>query len=274
MLYKIVFGSQLPLLDTMGCELVEGKLVKAPRYAQVEEEDFPSVGRVEAFTEDLMPWLPECPVFAGLRHGTQKTYRWPGCASRVQRLSRLGFLSNAPIPGGVSGPLPAVVSAITRRAGVTPDAQDIKFMESLGLLNGSVQAQDVLGTKSKQASPKQVLDAVVASNGSCSLAKEERDITLISVTVSGISSTTGKPAKAVCRMLDRASPPFSSMARTSAFTAAAAARLAALKVLQPTSGTDQRIFTAEQAIHGPIRIQLLANLDRRHISFTYELEGF
>lgn len=99
--YKIVFGGdRLPLRWIDALVVEDGEKRLAPRYSGIERASFAGVGEVEAWNEGVIPWLLEQPEFAGLRHGTQKTIRWPGYAIRAQALNELGLLSTEPVRVG------------------------------------------------------------------------------------------------------------------------------------------------------------------------------
>ncbi len=96
--YRIVFGGrQLPLREEDAWAVEEGRLIKVPRYQDVEPVDFEGIGEFEAYHEGFMPWLFALPSLRGLRRGSQKTLRWPGYIEKVRTLRELGLLGLAPV---------------------------------------------------------------------------------------------------------------------------------------------------------------------------------
>ena len=72
----------------------EGRLVTKPALTDIEELDFPVVGRLEAFITDGLRTLMQtidCPEMI------EKTLRYPGHAEKMQLLRETGFFSEAPI---------------------------------------------------------------------------------------------------------------------------------------------------------------------------------
>jgi saccharopine dehydrogenase-like NADP-dependent oxidoreductase len=96
--YKIVFGGrQLPLREGHAHLVVDGELKTVPRYSGVETVAFPGVGECEAWHEGFMPWLLDLEALRDLKHGTQKTIRWPGYAAKVTVLREMGLLGQEPV---------------------------------------------------------------------------------------------------------------------------------------------------------------------------------
>lgn len=137
-------------------------------------------------------------------------------------------------------------------------AEKVTVLRELGLL--SEEPVDVDGVS---IIPKHVVDAVLYP--SVKMAPEERDITAYRVTVVG--EKDGRPATRSAEMVDRydEGTGFTSMARTTAFTAAIAARMAARGDL-PHPGSP--FITPEQAIYGDRYHTLIEELDRMGVRFT------
>ena len=137
-------------------------------------------------------------------------------------------------------------------------AEKVTVLRELGLL--SEVPVDVDGVS---VIPKHVVDAVLYP--SVKMAPEERDITAYRVTV--IGEKDGRPATKSAEMVDRydESTGFTSMARTTAFTAAIAARMAVRGDL-PHPG--QPFVTPEQAIYGDGFDTMIDELDRMGVRFT------
>ncbi len=137
-------------------------------------------------------------------------------------------------------------------------SEKVTVLRELGLL--SEEPVDVDGVA---VIPKHVVDAVLYP--SVKMAPEERDITAYRVTV--IGEKDGRPATRSAEMVDRydEGTGFTSMARTTAFTAAIAARMAARGDL-PHPGS--LFITPEQAIYGDRYQTLIEELDRMDVRFT------
>jgi lysine 6-dehydrogenase len=96
--YKIVFGGkELPLRPTDAEVIEAGELRFVPRYSGAETLHFAGIGELEAYHEGFSPWLLELLALRGLRHGSQKTLRWPGYAAKVSLLRELGLLGREPV---------------------------------------------------------------------------------------------------------------------------------------------------------------------------------
>ena len=136
-------------------------------------------------------------------------------------------------------------------------AEKVTVLRELGLL--SEAPLDVDGVS---VVPKHVVDAVLYP--SVKMAPEDRDITAYRVMVVG--EKDGRPAARTAEMIDRfdEATGFTSMARTTAFTAAIAARMAARGDL-PHPG--QPFATPEQAIHGDGFDTMIDELDRMGVRF-------
>lgn len=137
-------------------------------------------------------------------------------------------------------------------------SEKVTVLRELGLL--SETPVDVDGVS---VIPKHVVDAVLYP--SVKMAPEERDITAYRVTV--IGEKDGRPATRSAEMVDRYDEEtgFTSMARTTAFTAAIAARMAARGDL-PHPGP--LFITPEQAIYGDRYQMLIEELDRMGVRFS------
>ena len=137
-------------------------------------------------------------------------------------------------------------------------SEKVTVLRELGLL--SEAPVDVDGVS---VIPKHVVDAVLYP--SVMMAPEERDITAYRVTV--IGEKDGRPATRSAEMVDRYDERtgFTSMARTTAFTAAIAARMAARGDL-PHPGS--LFITPEQAIYGDRYHMLIEELGRMGVRFT------
>jgi lysine 6-dehydrogenase len=129
--YKIVFGGKrLPLRESDGYAVVDGALVTAPRYGDVEPLFVEGVGMLEAWSETFMPWLVELKELRGLRSGTQKTVRWPGYADRVRVLKELGLLSQTPVEveGRPVAPKALVDAVLYPQVAMQPGDRDITVL--------------------------------------------------------------------------------------------------------------------------------------------------
>ena len=133
----------------------------------------------------------------------------------------------------------------------------ITVLRELGLLS-----EEPLEVDGISVIPKHVVDAVLYP--SVKMAPGERDITAYRVTV--IGEKNGRPATRSAEMVDRYDDEtgFTSMARTTAFTAAIAARMAARGDLSHPGGP---FITPEQAIHGRLYDMLIEELDRMGVRF-------
>ena len=134
----------------------------------------------------------------------------------------------------------------------------VTALRELGLL--SEQPVDVDGVR---VIPKHVVDAVLYSR--VKMAPEDRDITTFRVTA--IGEKDGRAATRTAEMVDRYDEEtgFTSMARTTAFTAAIAARMTARGDL-PHPGRP--FVTPEQAIFGDGFDTMIDELDRMGVRFT------
>ncbi len=136
-------------------------------------------------------------------------------------------------------------------------SEKVTVLRELGLLS-----EDPLDVDGVSVIPKHVVDAVLYP--SVKMAPEERDITAYRVTV--IGERDGRSATRSAEMIDRFDEEtgFTSMARTTAFTAAIAARLAARGDLPHPGGP---FVTPEQAIYGDGFDTLIGELDRMGVRF-------
>ncbi len=142
-------------------------------------------------------------------------------------------------------------------------AEKVTVLRELGLL--SEKPLDVDGVS---VIPKHVVDAVLYP--SVKMAPEDRDITAYRVTV--IGEKDGRPATRTAEMIDRYDEQtgFTSMARTTAFTAAIAARMAARADLPHPGGP---FVTPEQAIFGDGYHTLIDELERMDVRFRMSESG-
>ena len=136
-------------------------------------------------------------------------------------------------------------------------AEKVTVLRELGLL--SEEPLDVDGVP---VIPKHVVDAVLYP--SVKMSPEDRDITAYRVTV--IGEKDGRPATRTAEMIGRYDDEtgFTSMARTTAFTAAIAARMTARGDL-PHPGRP--FVTPEQAIYGDSFDTMIDELDRMGVRF-------
>jgi saccharopine dehydrogenase-like NADP-dependent oxidoreductase len=122
------------------------------------------------------------------------------------------------------------------------------FLKEAGLLNA-----EPLEVDGVCVSPKRLLDAVLEP--ALRMTEADRDITLLRVDVVGRSG--GRPRSLRAEMIDRHDGVFTSMARTTAFTAAIVARLAAAgRLPQPPRSPA----TPEQVVYGAAFDELIAAL--------------
>ena len=142
-------------------------------------------------------------------------------------------------------------------------AQKVTVLRELGLL--SEEPLDVDGVP---VIPKHVVDAVLYP--SVRMSPEDRDITAYRVTV--IGEKDGRPATRTAEMIDRYDEEtgFTSMARTTAFTAAIAARMAARGDLPHPGGP---FVTPEQAIFGDLYHVMVDELERMGVRFSMSGSG-
>lgn len=96
--YKIVFGGfRMPLREWDSEVVRDGKITYEPRYSDAKPVSFAGVGDCEAWQEGFKPWILDIPKLKNIRHGTQKTIRWPGYAEKITVLKELGLLSLEPV---------------------------------------------------------------------------------------------------------------------------------------------------------------------------------
>jgi len=136
----------------------------------------------------------------------------------------------------------------------------VTVLRELGLLS-----EDPVDVDGVSVIPKHVVDAVLYP--SVKMAPEERDITAYRVTV--IGKKDGRSVTRSAEMIDRydEGTGFTSMARTTAFTAAIAARMAARGDLPHPGGP---FVTPEQAIYGKGFDILIDELDRMGVRFRID----
>lgn len=137
-------------------------------------------------------------------------------------------------------------------------AEKVTVLRELGLL--SEEPLDVDGVR---VIPKHVVDAALYP--SVRMSPEDRDITAYRVTA--IGEKDGRPATRTAEMIDRYDEKtgFTSMARTTAFTAAIAARMTARGDLPRPAGP---FVTPEQAIFGDRFHVMIDELDRMGVRFS------
>ena len=142
-------------------------------------------------------------------------------------------------------------------------AEKVTVLRELGLLG-----EEPLDVDGVSVVPKHVVDAVLYP--SVKMAPEDRDITAYRVTV--IGEKDGRPATRTAEMTDRYDEEtgFTSMARTTAFTAAIAARMTARGDL-PHPGRP--FVTPEQAICGDGFDTMIHELDRMGVRFRISDSG-
>ena len=133
----------------------------------------------------------------------------------------------------------------------------VTVLRELGLL--SEEPVDVDGTS---VIPKHVVDAVLFPR--VKMVPEDRDITTFRVTA--IGEKDGRPATRTAEMIDRYDEEtgFTSMARTTAFTAAIGARMTARGDLPHP---DRPFVTPEQAIYGDRYQVMIDELERMDVRF-------
>jgi lysine 6-dehydrogenase len=142
--YKIVFGGRrLPLREAEARIAENGSLVPVPRYSGLELVSFPGVGECEAWHEGFMPWLLELDALRGLKHGTQKTIRWPGYAAKINVLKDVGLLSTQPIQvdGTTVVPKQVLDALLYPKVKMEPNDRDITLfrVDVAGRKNGWVR---------------------------------------------------------------------------------------------------------------------------------------
>ncbi len=93
--YDIVFGNKLPADFKAAFTKIEGRLVKAKRFDEVEDIFIPNIGLLESYQDGLIPYLAEKKNMPNIR---QKTLRWKGFASAVKVLREAGMFESRPLP--------------------------------------------------------------------------------------------------------------------------------------------------------------------------------
>jgi lysine 6-dehydrogenase len=136
-------------------------------------------------------------------------------------------------------------------------AAKVTVLKELGLL--SMDAIDVDGVR---VAPKRVVDAALRPK--VRMNDDDRDITLFRVDV--IGRRGGEPAGLRAEMIDRRdiANGFTSMARTTAYTAAIIGRMAAARLF-PAAITG--LVTPEQLVVGPLLDRLVAELATAGVRF-------
>jgi lysine 6-dehydrogenase len=136
-------------------------------------------------------------------------------------------------------------------------AAKVSVLKELGLLR-----MDPVEVDGVRVSPKRVVDAVLRPE--VSMNDDDRDVTLFRVDVRGRRG--GETVALRAEMIDRADAKsnFTSMARTTAFTAAIIGRMAAARVFSPkVTG----VVTPERLIVGPWLERLVGDLGKAGIVF-------
>ena len=136
-------------------------------------------------------------------------------------------------------------------------ARKVTVLRELGLLS-----EDPVDVDGVPVVPKHVVDAVLYP--AVKMSPEDRDITTLRVTV--IGEKDGRPATRSAVLVDRYDERtgFTSMARTTAFTAAIAARMVARGDLPHPGGP---FVTPEQAIYGDLYHMMIDELERMDVRF-------
>jgi lysine 6-dehydrogenase len=136
-------------------------------------------------------------------------------------------------------------------------AAKVSVLKELGLLR-----MDPIDVDGVRVSPKRVVDAVLRPK--VSMHDDDRDITLFRVDVTGRRGD--EPITLRAEMIDRADAKndFTSMARTTAFTAAIIGRMAGARLFPPNM---TGLVTSEQVVAGALLERLVAELATAGIHF-------
>lgn len=95
--YKQVFGHDLPLSEKTSFCVKCAELREVKRFSELEHITLKNIGRLEAWHDGMLPWLPESLGLSQLSGINQKTLRWPGFLNTISVLRNLGFLKTSAI---------------------------------------------------------------------------------------------------------------------------------------------------------------------------------
>jgi len=105
----------------------DGKVTEVDALDQVEEVEFPGVGKLEAFYSDGLRTLLQ--TVKGVKNMAEKTLRYPGHIDKIRLLRDLGFLDESPIEvAGASVPPRNVTMRLLEKKLKKPDVPDILAM--------------------------------------------------------------------------------------------------------------------------------------------------
>lgn len=105
----------------------DGKVTEVDALDQVEEVEFPGVGKLEAFYSDGLRTLLK--TVKGVKNMAEKTLRYPGHIEKIRLLRDLGLLSDSPIEvAGASVPPRKVTLRLLEKKLKRPDIPDILAM--------------------------------------------------------------------------------------------------------------------------------------------------
>jgi len=105
----------------------DGKVTEVDALDQVEEVEFPGVGKLEAFYSDGLRTLLQ--TVKGVKNMAEKTLRYPGHIDKIRLLRDLGLLDESPIEvAGASVPPRNVTMRLLEKKLKKPDVPDILAM--------------------------------------------------------------------------------------------------------------------------------------------------
>jgi len=105
----------------------DGKVTEVDALDQVEEVEFPGVGKLEAFYSDGLRTLLQ--TIKGVKNMAEKTLRYPGHVEKIRLLRDLGLLDESPIEvAGASVPPREVTIRLLEKKLKKPDVPDILAM--------------------------------------------------------------------------------------------------------------------------------------------------
>jgi saccharopine dehydrogenase-like NADP-dependent oxidoreductase len=106
----------------------EGRIVEVNALSGLEEVDFPSLGKLEAFYTDGLRNLPQ--TIKGVREMWEKTLRYTGHVEKIELLKNLGFFEEAPlnIDGAEVLPLRITVKLFEQKLW-KPEVKDIAALK-------------------------------------------------------------------------------------------------------------------------------------------------
>lgn len=111
--YKLVYGDRLPFDKRETYEVVNGSLIKVPKFSGVEYLYVEQVGELEAWHDGMLPWFANFLFSKNVKCYTQKTLRWKGFSNVVALLDQMGMLNETPITIGNQKVIPReVVEAV------------------------------------------------------------------------------------------------------------------------------------------------------------------